>query len=76
MRLTNVRQFIRGGYLSAREPVQVLRGTEVLGVWYPRDSPSVALHEIAATPERTSNGSAAGMNQAERDRVLAKMRKA
>jgi hypothetical protein len=62
MRLTNVRQFIRGGYLTATEPVQVIRGTEVLGIWTPVISPPVVVPELAATPERTiaPDGSVAG----------------
>jgi len=74
MRLTNVRQFIRGGYLTAVEPTQVLRGTEVLGVWHPSIAgvpsveakasppPPVVVPELAATPERTiaPDGSVAG----------------
>lgn len=75
MRLTNVRQFIRGGYLEPGEPVQVIRGTEVLGVWHPSIAgvpsveakasppPPVVVPELAATPEpsvRAGNGSVAG----------------
>jgi len=67
MRLTNVRQFIRGGYLTATEPVQVIRGTEVLGIWTPVISPPVVVPELAATPERlTGNGSVAGITKEER----------
>lgn len=76
MRLTNVRQFIRGGYLEPGEPVQVIRGTEVLGVWHPssagvpsveakaRSPQPVVVPELAATPERlTPNGSTAGATE-------------
>lgn len=61
MRMTNVRQFIRGGYLTAVEPTEVLRGTEVIGEWHPRvgysvsppkaQEPPVAVSALAATPK-------------------------
>lgn len=62
MRMTNVRQFIRGGYLTAVEPTEVLRGTEVIGEWHPRvglagtlnatsREPSVAVPVLAAALE-------------------------
>jgi hypothetical protein len=79
MRLTNVRQFIRGGYLTATEPTQVLRGTEVLGVWTPVGEMVNTMPSITSTTSIAQAQPAGpirvGMTQVERDKVLAKMSK-
>ena len=35
MKLVNIRSFVRGGYRTETEPVQVLRGSVVIGTWVP-----------------------------------------
>lgn len=69
--MTNVRQFIRGGYLTAVEPTEVLRGTEVIGEWHPRvgysvsppkaQEPPVVVPALAATPEPSRTGDGSGV---------------
>lgn len=64
MKLMNTRSFIRGGYLTATEPVSVIRGEEVIGVWTPAvrvaetapSGPAVRLDErpVTAVPRRKS----------------------
>lgn len=67
MKLMNVRTLVRGGYLSATEPVQVVRGTEVLGVWSP------ALPTSRSAPEIPSGPSLSGGDNIETDRAQTAM---